>query len=86
MTSIKEKMNEQDQVLNNYSNVLADLSVRLGNNPPPSNNDLQEMSSTLNKTQAELSAILTWRAQVRTVTASVSQVLSNISSIISSAV
>jgi len=86
LTSIKEKMNEQDQVLNNYSNVLSDLSTRLGNNPPPSNNDLQEISSTLNKTQAELSAILTWRAQVRTVTVSVSQVLSNISSIISSAV
>jgi len=86
LTSVKERMDEQNRVLSDYSEVLGDLSTRLGNNPPPSSADLQEISNTLSKTQAEVSVIANWRAQVRVVTNSVSQVLSTISSVINSAV
>jgi len=86
LTSVKEKMEDQNKVLSDYSNVLGDLSTRLGNNPPPSNADLQEIGNTLSKTQAELSVIANWREQVRVTTNNISQFLSTISTAINSAV
>lgn len=85
LTHTQARIDTENALFRQYSTLLGAISVRLNSMPAPSAQELQNLKATLDEMERLISLSESWRADVKIRMASISEILKNISILITQA-